>query len=383
MLVVLPDSNSLFGRLIGTRPDRDWVALLECSKQGIAEVVVPEIVQWEIANQARREVHEQLARFQSASKKLRRYQVEAPLLAESGDVAEERVAAATEELRNQILLSGGRMAPIPDVSHAEVARRSLDQRRPFDGTDRGYRDTLLWHTALDLLREGNSVVLVSNDKAAFVAGGLDEQLHPDLAAELRTCGLSGELYLAKNLDRARMIVKELTSSGFVRIRQLLETDDVLADIMCRLARDALGRTLEEEELLHWGWSTDDLVGVRILEIKGFGQIRPHAVVSSDGGSLTAVVRLEVLAELDVRAYDCNDEVDAMAMPGPIHDIGVGLTDGLTQAYIDREVTLLGEIEICEKTGFVDSVQLTDVEIPRKLIREGQLELGHPFGDLVE
>lgn len=381
MLVVLPDSNALFGRLVGTRPERDWLALLEASKAGQIKVVLPEIVQWEIANQAHRKIQEQLVRHRSSANKLRRFQIEAPSLGDGENLAAERVASATEELRNQILLSGGRIAPIPDVSHAEIARRSLDARRPFNDNDRGYRDTLLWHTALELLRDGDSVVLVSNDKSAFVADG---QLHPDLSAELQSWGLSTELHLARHLDHARMVVAQLLGAERTRILELLEIDEVAADVMHRLAVDSLGRTLEEDELGRWGWSCEDLAGIRILEIKGLGGIRPYDVSKDDDGRLTAAVRMEVLAELDVRAFDYNGELDAMAMPGPIHDMGVGLRDGLWQAYVDREITLLGEITTpAEDYPPVDSVRFTDVEVPRKLIREGQLELGHPFGDLVE
>jgi len=259
MLIVLPDSNALFGRLVGTRPAHDLQALLELSANGDAQLVLPEIVQWEIANQAQRGIAEQIARLRAAGAKLRRLEIEAPVFNEGPSLGRERVALATEELRKEILSCGGRIAPVPNVSHVELVRRSLDHRRPFDGSDRGYRDALLWHTALELLRERHSVVLVSNDKAAFVADGATEQLHLDLASELRAFGVEGELRLAKDLGRACQVVEEMASPTRKAIRNLLSVDEIAAEVMHSLCTGAQDQTLEGEELRSWGWS-EDLAG---------------------------------------------------------------------------------------------------------------------------
>jgi hypothetical protein len=379
MLMILPDSNALFGRLIGTRPDEDWLALLELSSSGQIAVVLPEIVQWEIANQAQREVVDLLDRHRATTSKLRRLGIEAPAFGDGPMIGKERVAQATEELRKQVLEKGGRIAPIPNVSHAELVRRSLDRRRPFDGEDRGYRDTLLWHTALELLREGHSVVLVSNDKSAFVSPGADELLHPDLDAELRAYGYSAELHLAKSLDRARILIAGAMSPERQRVAHLLARDEIAAEIMHCLCVTASGEVFDEKELLHWGWS-EDLAGVRVLEIKDFGGLRPYKVSNSPKGRLKAKVRIDVIAELDVRAFDFTDEINDMATPGPIHDVGVGLTDGLIQTYVDRELTLVGEIDVSRSQDLLHSVSLTGIELPRNLASDGQLALGYQFND---
>ena len=222
-------------------------------------------------------------------------------------------------------------------------------------------------------------MLVSNDKSAFVATGTDEQLHPVLTAELRAYGYAGELRLAKNLDRARIAVEDMTSPERRFVAELLTVEEVAAEVMHGLCIDAHEEILGEEELRHWGWS-EDLAGVRVLEIKDFGGLRSQEVVRADDGGLKAKVRMEVVAELDVRSFDLGqlDELYALATPGPIHDIGVGLTDGLLQAYVDRELTLAGEIKVSRRRKGVDSICLTGVELPRKLANEGQLALGFPF-----
>ncbi len=305
------------------------------------------------------------------------------MFGEGPSLGEERVALATEELRRQVISYGGRVAPIPNVSHAELVRRSLERRRPFDGNDRGYRDSLLWHTTLEFLREGHSVVLVSHDKSAFAAPKTDEQLHPALEAELRAYGCAGELRLVGNLDRARTVVEEMTSPEQKYIAELLASDQIAAEVMHGLCIDAHEGVLEGEELRHWGWS-DDLAGIRVLEIKDFGGLRSHEVVSADDGKLKAKVQMEVTAELDVRSFDLGElgELEALATPGPVHDIGVGLTDGLVQAYVDRRLTLTGEIQVSRQKG-VDSAHLTAIELPRYVVDQGQLALGFPFNDFAD
>jgi len=98
--------------------------------------------------------------------------------------------------------------------------------------------------------------------------------------------------------------------------------------------------------------------------------------------------MEAIAELDTRSYDVfgdgdSDELEDLAIPGPIHDIGVGFLDWLLQAYVDRELTLAGEIEVSESPQRVESVALTGIELPRKIAREGQLALGFPFDDMTD
>ena len=81
-----------------------------------------------------------------------------------------------------------RLTPYPSRPHSEVVRRALQRRRPFndDGGD-GYRDTILWETILDVLRESPGPIhFVTNDKRAF---GTPPALHPHLRDDLHQLGL--------------------------------------------------------------------------------------------------------------------------------------------------------------------------------------------------
>jgi hypothetical protein len=77
--------------------------------------------------------------------------------------------------------------PYPLTTHAELLRRDLDRRKPFNEKGRGYRDALIWESILELAAKSeNEIVLVSRNAGDF---GKDGFLHPDLAQDLIQRGL--------------------------------------------------------------------------------------------------------------------------------------------------------------------------------------------------
>lgn len=76
----------------------------------------------------------------------------------------------------------------PRTSHAEVAQRAIDRRRPFDDTGSGYRDALHWMSVLEIVDEryeNDDIVFVSADRRAFGGSGKSsDRLHPDLVEDL-------------------------------------------------------------------------------------------------------------------------------------------------------------------------------------------------------
>ena len=85
--------------------------------------------------------------------------------------------------------------PWPTISHEEVSTRAIGRNPPFDSKGSGYRDTLVWLSALDLARDGKTVVLASKDRA-FCDPALEALASP-LAAEM--AGLPGTVTLSRNI----------------------------------------------------------------------------------------------------------------------------------------------------------------------------------------
>lgn len=92
-------------------------------------------------------------------------------------------------------VSGWSVADWPSISHADMTGWSLAGEPPFDATDRGYRDALVWETARELAEQGGRVILASNDHD-FAEGRSGR-----LASNLRALSdaSAGEVTLASSL----------------------------------------------------------------------------------------------------------------------------------------------------------------------------------------
>jgi hypothetical protein len=65
----------------------------------------------------------------------------------------------------------GQMLPYPSISHADMTKRALERRAPFDDNGGGYRDSLIWLAALEEAENvGADLIIVSNDNAFKAVG---------------------------------------------------------------------------------------------------------------------------------------------------------------------------------------------------------------------
>ncbi len=114
---------------------------------------------------------------------------------------------------------GVRVLAYPTVAHQELVARALARKRPFAENGSGYRDALIWHSLLELLRAGESpFAFITANTRDF---GEAPNLHPDLAADL----------LAEGLDPANLrLFRTLEDLNHALI---IPTLDRLADIKKR------------------------------------------------------------------------------------------------------------------------------------------------------
>jgi hypothetical protein len=287
------------------------------------------------------------------------------------------VADESERLRQEVLWNAGEIHAVPNVDHADLVRRSLERRPPFDSSDKGYRDALLWHIVLDLVRQGSDVVLASNDARAFSADKGGTGLHPMLVREVETaCGHSDRVRLVRSLGQAIEFLCERTDQARADAQRILGDEEVVAEVMERLVEDADEEIIEERELHAQGWP-EDLVGVRVLDIRDLGGLSVESAVRRADETLVVEISLRTVAELDVRSIDDLEYNDAETLidTGYISDFGVGLRDGLCQMYLTRDIELLGELEFAPSDDQpLCSVRLRAVQIPRREPGHGQLRL---------
>jgi len=92
-----------------------------------------------------------------------------------------------QEMRRRLEAGGAILLATPAVSHDELANRAIHRRKPFDNAGRGYRDALIWYSAMefiDTIDGGDNVqfICVTNNTADF--GDEKGDLHPELRDEV-------------------------------------------------------------------------------------------------------------------------------------------------------------------------------------------------------
>jgi PIN domain-containing protein len=375
VLAVLPDTNALFGMLTSRSPEPAWQRLLGLSTAGEIEVVLAEVVQWELANQLREKLDSELGSLRVQTEKLRGLGLEPPAFGEGPDQVPQLVASASEHLRQAVLWHRGRIAPAPFVAAADLVRRSLERRPPFDRDDRGLRDTMLWLTALDVLATGATVILVSQDKRAFGDGELLGALREEVAA---SCGDGNRVLLTPDCPHALELVRERTSEVRRAAERAFDDPDVLAGAMHALADEARGEILDDRALSRQGWPAE-LVGVRVVHVERFTSAAIQSVDRTPDGSMRVGVRVGVVAELDARhdpELEYNDFME-LIHDAEVNEIGYGLIDPLVQAHLRRTADLFGEVLLDPRADVGPLSRLTRVELPRRTLPHGQLRLELP------
>jgi len=77
----------------------------------------------------------------------------------------ERAERSQSNLEGSLGAAGVEILKAPDVPHMDVVARSTARRRPCDQAGDGYRDTLIWLTALKVAEDspGEQLIFVTND----------------------------------------------------------------------------------------------------------------------------------------------------------------------------------------------------------------------------
>lgn len=76
----------------------------------------------------------------------------------------------------------GQMLPSPQVNINEIVQRSIERKKPFSSGDRGFRDTIIWLSTLDLIGPESRVSFVTNNTQDFFQTNSSEP-HPEILKE--------------------------------------------------------------------------------------------------------------------------------------------------------------------------------------------------------
>lgn len=240
-----------------------------------SELCVPVVVLQEAVNRIRKRLKEandklnDLLRLTGDERTFRKFDVESTLRASEGDL-------------NSLVIGRlkGRILPYPSVGHAELVRRDLRSIKPFASSGKGYRDTLIWFSIVELLQAGNDeVAFITSNSNDWWETSKECRLHPDLQRDLTERGIGA--------DRVRLL------SSLAEFNERYAIEDLPKDT----------RTTVEAPIDYF----------RILRLRG------EAVDGMIQGALPKVLGAATEAwvgDLEVIAASLPDEIDPM----PIRDV---------------------------------------------------------------
>ncbi|POH64403.1 hypothetical protein C3B61_13225 [Cryobacterium zongtaii] len=182
MLVVV-DANIIMKDAI--LRDRKWEVAKDAIDANRLRLILPEIARLEAIGGYRRDHEEKIRQVKSLIRKSTN---------RAKDAAVALLQVYVDEIDAYESILDARLAEIgfetpepPDNTHLELTERAVNRQPPFDKDGGGYRDTLLWLTALEQLAEPpfDNLTLVSDD-GIFTKGirDLTEELSRETGAKL-------------------------------------------------------------------------------------------------------------------------------------------------------------------------------------------------------
>jgi len=244
MLVVL-DANILIKDPILRNPK--WSAAKDAIAADRLRIVLPEVARLEVIAGYCRDHEEKIDRIKSLLRKSTNRAKEAALPLLSAYRTE--IEAYESILWSRIRDIGIDVAAPPDHDHLSITSRAVARQAPFDLTGGGYRDTLVWLTAIEQIDEPpfNDLTLASDDEI-FTARAAD------LAAELREQN-DAELTVVRSLARIEF-PDEYDSAPY----DLTDIDNGLEDI-----EFLLKETLPGLDITPWSPPGPDYAEIRTVK----------------------------------------------------------------------------------------------------------------------
>lgn len=304
------DTNILLGA--PDLADVPWRRTFLVAEFGPLSVVVPEVVVQEFGRRrwadARTTARDGASLWGQALKKLSDAKI--PLPAGLPTVKDLRTAANVrsaqdfaKDLRDRLIDEGAEIAAISStLDHATLVEWSLGEHPPFDQTDKGYRDALIWATVLDVARSGaagTEVVFVTQDKDYRGTGEHAEALHPSLASEVAAI-TANSVRVATTIDDAMTMTRldtvhdELTDESI----EIPELNDVLSNALSGEA--------------------DNMWGMELTVQTRDGERAPLYGFEFDSDLESPITINDVSLDLDSMTYEVHETFDGGTEIGEVH-----------------------------------------------------------------
>ncbi len=84
------------------------------------------------------------------------------------ELEEDAVEKYKDYLYNLFNENNIKILPFPKVEHREIVKYSITGKKPFKQKDTGYKDFLIWHSALDILKESQRPLVIITKDSDFI-----------------------------------------------------------------------------------------------------------------------------------------------------------------------------------------------------------------------
>lgn len=206
MITVIVDTTATFVDVM--MRSTPWMQLLTLCNDSRVQVVLPDVVLRETARHWEAEAlkvieiaNGKVAGIRKSREKLAEFGIDGSSLIDSALVtATPDKAMFEEETREKLVSLGVQVVPVPDhVDIETVLQRDLARKKPFSDSGKGFRDTLVWETAKQVVMEsepGDKILLVTANSTDYC--DQTGALAPELCAEVESA--VGELTRVADLE---------------------------------------------------------------------------------------------------------------------------------------------------------------------------------------
>ncbi len=322
-MILLPDANALHADPLCDGPS--WQVVAREIRNGDLRVAISEVVLAEAVANYRRRLEKLRAGAEKWLRELRAvrasaevYELVQATLDGLAEDYEKRLRQALDDLEAETV-------GYPDADHAIAVSRAVERRPPCDENGDGYRDTLLWLTALELAEE-EDVALVTRDSDFLDDDG--GGLNPALMSEAEERGVQ--------IDRFESVaqfvlehVVDIPNEGIPDHAEELRTEELSEYVWDGVLEDALEHVVADASDLALPPSAEE---VSVGYIEDLGEIRHiRKLRELDNGESLIEFEISAVAEF---TFSC-DESDVEDHEG-IFAVGPKL-EWRTLASLKKEV----------------------------------------------
>lgn len=188
---------------------------------------------------------------------------------------------------------------LPEVPHKDIAFRAIKKQKPFTKGEKGYRDTLIWFSLLQLAKDtGEKVVFVLDNYKDFAIGEDQKDVfHSILIEELKENGLQSNVFLVDSLDSFfRQYIYPYLPKAKQAIARLLKASDKYKSFKA-LFSDYLINHVDISELRFTEYEEE---GACLEEILRINNVKVISVVEQDEEDV--VIDVEVMMTCRIHYY---------------------------------------------------------------------------------